>query len=81
MTSRTESGMILTCSVLVMSSPISKLAEVVANVEALKMVQLGMTFMDESPTGNAHVWEINFQDFDREMQPHSRESVEFMIRT
>lgn len=37
------------------SSFTSKLGEVVMNVEVLKLVQLGMAFMDESPIGDPHL--------------------------
>eukprot|EP00252_Welwitschia_mirabilis_P004153 TRINITY_DN14374_c0_g1_i1.p1 TRINITY_DN14374_c0_g1~~TRINITY_DN14374_c0_g1_i1.p1 ORF type:complete len:374 (-),score=11.76 TRINITY_DN14374_c0_g1_i1:95-1216(-) len=58
------------------------------NVDQLKLIQLGLAFMDEKgnlpvcPRTRKHVvWQINFQEFHPQDDPAARESVELLRRS
>jgi CCR4-NOT transcription complex subunit 7/8 len=56
------------------------------NVDALKLIQLGITLTDCSGklpdlgTNNAYIWEFNFRDFNVECDPHNKNSIDMLRR-
>ncbi|CAK8535454.1 unnamed protein product [Lathyrus sativus] len=55
-----------------------------ANVDDLKLIQLGLTLSDwkgnlpKFGTKNSYIWEFNFSDFDIENDPHNQDSTDML---
>ncbi|KAI5412543.1 hypothetical protein KIW84_057270 [Lathyrus oleraceus] len=55
-----------------------------ANVDNLKLIQLGLTLSDSEGnlpdfgTKNKYIWEFNFSDFDIENDPHNQDSTDML---
>ncbi|KAL3839337.1 hypothetical protein ACJIZ3_023928 [Penstemon smallii] len=47
-----------------------------SNVNALKLIQVGITLVDSS--GCRYIWEFNFRDFDMSRDPHAQSSIKLL---